>query len=323
MIDKKYLNCSNEELYKLSGNVTDIERYAINDGFGLRTTVFLKGCPLGCKWCSNPETQKFNQEMVFFEDKCIGCGMCKELCQYGALENSLLADRKICDTCFKKENAFKCTEKCYTKCRKIVGDAMAVREVVDIVKRDLPFYQLSGGGVTLSGGEPTAQPLFAYALLRTLCENWIDTAIETCGVGEKEDYENIAPYLKFVFMDFKSFDSEKHTKWVGSDNKKVKENIVLMDTLAGKYGFDFIIRTPVIPGFNDTDEDIKSIAEFVSENCKNYKGMELLPYHKLGRGKYTSLGREYELADVVVPSDERMMELNKILSDFGILIYKF
>lgn len=323
MIDKKYLSCSSEELYKLTSTISDIERYAINDGFGVRTTVFLKGCNLRCRWCSNPETQKFNKEMVFFQDNCIGCGACVELCPYGALKDGLLADRKICDECYKKEDGFKCIEKCYPKCRKVVGDGMTVREVTEIVKRDLPFYQLSGGGVTLSGGEPLAQPLFTYALLRMLCENWIDTAIETCGTGDKEDYETVAPYLKFVFMDFKSFDNNKHIKWTGAGNEKIKENIVLMDALAGKYGFEFIIRTPVIPSFNDTVEDIHNIAKFVSENCKNYKGMELLPYHKLGRGKYTSLGLKYELSDLTTPSDEKMMSFNSILSEYGIAIYKF
>lgn len=323
MIDEKYLDLSKDELYEIIGTTTDIERYAINDGLGLRTTVFLKGCSLKCSWCSNPETQKFNQEMVYFQDKCIGCGMCVKLCPYGALEDGLIADRRICDTCHKKADSFKCVEQCYPKCRKIAGDRMSVKEVVDIVKRDMPFYQLSGGGVTLSGGEPMAQPLYAYALLRALTENWIDTAIETCGAGEKEDYEIIAPYLKFAFMDLKSSDSKKHIEWTGADNKKIKENLELMDSLAGKYGFVLIIRTPVIPGFNDSDEAIKGISEFVSENLKNYKGMELLPYHKLGRGKYTSLGREYELSDLITPSDERMLELNKILDDYGINIYKF
>ncbi len=323
LIDNKYLNSSSEELNQVTGTISDIERYAINDGFGLRTTVFLKGCPLRCKWCSNPETQKFHQEMVFFQDKCIGCGACVRLCEYGALDNGLIADRSICDSCNKREKAFKCIEKCYPKCRKIVGDKMTVKEVVDIVKRDMPFYEMSGGGVTLSGGEPMSQPEYAYALLKSFCENWIDTAIETCGAGEKHDYELVAPYLKFVFMDLKSCDSSRHLEWTGSDNSRIKENIILMDTLAARYGYDLIIRTPVIPGFNDSEEEIGNIARFVSENLKNYKGMELLPYHKLGRGKYTSLGREYQLADAAVPSDARMLELNKILNEYNIHIYKF
>ena len=307
----------------MTGKVTDIERYAINDGFGLRTTVFLKGCPLRCKWCSNPETQEFYPEMVFFGDKCIDCGACKVLCLYGALENGLEAERSICKECYMRKEAFACVRKCYPKCRKVVGENKSVEDVLDVVKRDLPFYRRSGGGVTLSGGEPMAQPEFVLALLKAFSENWIDTAIETCGIGETQHYEKIAPWLDFAFIDLKHVESEKHKEWTGVGNEKIKKNIVRMDQLSGEFGFELIIRTPVIPGFNDTKEDTAKIAEFVSENCKHYKGMELLPYHKLGRGKYTCLGREYELEDFKIPSEQYMMELNGILERQGIPIYKF
>jgi len=305
------------------GTVTDIERYAINDGFGLRTTVFLKGCPLKCKWCSNPETQKFYQQMIYFQDKCIGCGACKEVCPYGAFTNGLEADREICEKCHDRIDAFKCVEECYPQCRKIAGDKMTVQEVVDIVKRDMPFYQLSGGGVTISGGEPLAQPQFTFELLKAFNENWIDTAIETCGVGAVEDYKLIAPFLKFAFMDLKCVDNRKHYEWTGADNELIKKNIICMDELSKKYGFQLIIRTPIIPGFNDSQEEVRGIAEFVANNCKNYIGMELLPYHKLGRGKYISLGRAYELAELATPTDEHMDKLIKILDEYKIPIYKF
>ncbi len=306
-----------------TGMVSNIERYAINDGYGLRTTVFLKGCPLRCKWCSNPETQKFNQEMVFFEDQCIDCGECVELCKYGALSNGLIADRSICDGCHERDDAFACTLKCYPKARKIDSDEMTVQEVYDVVKRDIQFYQLSGGGVTISGGEPLAQPDFLYSLLATFRKNYIHTAIETCGQGAKKDYERIAPYLDFAFMDFKSANSDKHKEWTGFDNDIILGNIKAMDKLSKEYGFGLIYRTPVIPGFNDTVEDIKSIGQFILDNCQNYKGVELLPYHRLGRGKYKSIGRTYELYDTVAPSDEHMETLNKTLYDMGIELYQF
>ncbi len=311
------------ELLNESGMISNIERYAINDGYGLRTTVFLKGCPLRCKWCSNPETQKTYQEMVFFGDKCIGCNECVRLCEYGALEHGLLADRSICERCHERENAFACTRKCYPQCRKIDGKVMTVKEVLDVVKRDLQFYQMSGGGVTLSGGEPLSQPEFTYSLLSSLRNNYINTAIETCGAGREEDFVKIAPYLNMAFMDLKSANKDKHLEWTGAGNDAILKNIKAMDRLSGEYGFDLIIRVPVIPGFNDTPEDIGAIGEFILNNCNNFKGMELLPYHKLGRGKYTSLGRSYELEGLAAPSDGKMKELNKILFDEGIKLYQF
>lgn len=323
MLNYTQKSSAESELLCQSGMIANIERYAINDGFGLRTTVFLKGCPLRCKWCSNPETQKFDREMVYFEDKCIGCGECVRLCEYGALKNGLIADRSICEQCHTRENAFICTTKCYPQCRKVDGSEMTVKEVLDIVKRDVQFYQLSGGGVTLSGGEPLAQPDFTYSLLRSLRDNYINTAIETCGQGAEKDYARIAPYLNLAFMDLKSANPDKHLEWTGAKNMVILNNIKAMDQLSKEYGFDLIIRTPVIPGFNDTVEDIANIGEFISKNCKNIKGMELLPYHRLGRGKYISLGRVYELEALAAPQNDTMSELNKVLFEQGIKLYQF
>ncbi len=323
MLNYTQKSAMDKELLQQSGMIANIERYAINDGFGLRTTVFLKGCPLRCIWCSNPETQNYYPEMVFFKDQCIGCGECVSLCEYGALKNGLIADRSICEQCHTREKPFICTTKCYPQCRKVDGNEMSVKEVLDVVKRDMQFYRLSGGGVTLSGGEPLAQPDFTYALLRLLQENYINTAIETCGQASQKDYIRIAPYLNFVFMDLKSANPDKHLEWTGATNSIILNNIIVMDQLSKDYGFDFIIRIPVIPGFNDTAEDISDMGKFVSTNCKNIKGMELLPYHKLGRGKYISLGREYKLEKLTVPTKETMDQLNKVLFDQGINLYQF
>lgn len=314
---------SNKETAGVTGRVTNIERYAINDGYGVRTTVFLKGCPLRCRWCCNPETQEFYPEMVFFKDKCIGCGACIANCPYGALKNSADPDREICRGCHHREQPFACVKECCPQCKKIVGEEQSVQEIVDVVKRDLPFYQRSGGGVTLSGGEPLAQPEFCYALLKSLCENWIDTAIETCGMGQTKDYERIAPYLKFVFMDLKSMNEEKHKQWTNGSSRLILKNLKVMDSLAGEYGFQLIVRTPVIPEFNDTTEDIRQIAAFLAGELGNLTGAELLPYHKLGRGKYISLGREYELEKLECPTEEQMEEYRKILAAYHIPVYEF
>lgn len=323
MIRDELLTSSFDALMMQEGIVANIERYAINDGSGVRTTVFTKGCYLKCRWCSNPETQLFSPEITFFPDKCILCKNCMKNCPYGAISEDLITDRTICKNCHNREDAFACTKKCYIGCRKVTGDRMTVQQVYDIVKRDVPFYEASGGGVTLSGGEPMAQPEFTYALLRVLTERWIHTGIETCGYAEKEDYEKVLPYLDVIFMDIKHMDSRKHLEWTGQKNEKILDNIQFVDEKVKEYGIQLFIRVPVIPGFNDEKNDIEEIAKFVSANCKNITGMELLPYHKLGRGKYYSLGREYLLEDVKTPSAEYMHELNTILAKYDIPIYKF
>lgn len=309
-------------LLESTGIVANIERYAINDGNGVRTTIFMKGCGLRCRWCCNPETQSFHPEMSFFPDKCIGCMNCVRQCTCGALKEDLTAKREICMDCFKRENAFSCTEKCYVNCRKVTGEKMSVGQVYDIVKRDIPFYESSGGGVTLSGGEPMAQPEFAYALIRTLTERWISMGMETCGYADSEDYEKVLPYLDTIFMDIKHIDPDKHREWTGQRNEKILENIKYVDKLAGVYDNKLFIRVPVIPGFNDRPEEISEIARFVS-GCGNVTGMELLPYHKLGRGKYYSLGRKYPLEDMIPPTAERMEELIAIVAGCDIPVYKF
>ncbi len=323
MISEGILRAGREELERVEGITTNIERYAINDGFGLRTTVFLKGCPLRCRWCSNPETQECYPEMSFFGDKCIHCGACMELCKHNAIPDDMIANREICRDCYKSEHPFGCTEQCYPRCRKVTGDKQTAKEVVDIVKRDMAFYELSGGGVTISGGEPLGQPAFTYALLKCFAESWIDTAIETCAHCAPEDIEAIAPYVKFVFVDLKHMDAAKHRLWTGQPNGQILENIKLLDRQAGKIGFDLLIRIPLIPGFNDTEGEIDAIARFMKENLKNVKGAELLPYHKLGRGKYISLGREYGLADMKAPEEGAMETFNRVLFGQGIEIYQF
>lgn len=323
MIQEALLKSNIDTLMEQQGIIANIERYAINDGNGVRTTVFTKGCYMKCRWCCNPETQLFPPEISFFSDKCIACKKCIESCQYGAIDENLNVDHEICEKCYSKKHAFACAKTCYVGCRKVTGNRMTVRQVYDIVKRDVPFYEASGGGVTLSGGEPMAQPEFTYALLRVLTERWIHTGIETCGYAEKEDYKKILPYLDIIFMDIKHMDSKKHLEWTGRENEKILENIRLVNNAVGQYGNKLFIRVPVIPGFNEDSETIEKIAKFVSQNCKNVTGMELLPYHKLGRGKYYSLGREYLLEEVVPPSAEHMHMLNKVLAQYGIPIYKF
>lgn len=305
------------------GIISNIERYALNDGLGVRTTVFLKGCPLRCRWCCNPETQSFNKELTFFKDECIGCGMCARTCLYGAVIDGPEPDWKICADCYRREKSFACVEKCYPGCRKISGENQTSEEVLSIVKRDMKFYLRSGGGVTISGGEPMAQPEFLLELLKKLKESWINTAIETCGMGKREDYEKILPYTDMVFYDLKCMDGKKHEEWTGGSNEQIKSNFLYISALAKKYDTEIIVRTPIIPGFNDAEEDIRDICEFVKKAGSGVSGMELLPYHKLGRGKYKSLGRTYQLEDLLPPDEDKMDMLNNIIVSNNIACLKF
>lgn len=305
------------------GIVSNIERYALNDGVGVRTTVFLKGCPLRCKWCCNPETQQFQKELMYFQDECIGCGLCIEDCPYGALKNSPVPKREICFECYKKADSFACVRRCYASCRKVSGEEQTAEDVVNIVKRDMQFYLRSGGGVTVSGGEPLAQPEFLLELLKKLKESWMNTAIETCGMGQAGDYEKILPYTDMIFYDLKCMDGNKHKEWTGKDNEQIKENLQQIACLTETYGTELVVRVPVIPEFNDSEEEIRAICEFVKQLGSRVSGMELLPYHKLGRGKYKSLGREYLLEKLQPPKEDKMEMLNNIVDSYKIVRFKF
>jgi len=302
----------------VSGIVTEIERYSIHDGPGIRTVVFLKGCPIRCRWCCNPETFTPHVEMGYFKDKCIPGCRCTQDCPYGAISgdpaNGMITNWVICQQkCYGKTETFPCTQHCYTQARKNIGTRMTVEEVLEEVEKDHQLYDRSEGGVTLTGGEVAYQPEFTLSLLSEFKMRWIDTAIETNGFGKPGFYQRIAPYLDFVFLDIKSASTHKNREWTGSSNQVVFKNAVILSELSQEFGFELVIRTPIVPGFNDCVEDIEEIASFVSTNLPCVSGMELLPYHKLGRGKYKSIGVEYQLPSMEPPSKEIMSELESVI----------
>ncbi|PLR77405.1 glycyl-radical enzyme activating protein [Bacillus sp. V3-13] len=327
MIKGDLLNASSKDLENVKGTLTEIERYAIHDGPGIRSVIFLKGCPLRCAWCCNPETQQSYIEMAFFEDKCIGCRRCVSNCTFNAItvvDREMIVDRSICrKNCFGKTEKFPCTLECYSGARKAIGESMTVLDAYKEVIRDISFYEESGGGVTISGGEPMFQADFVYSMLRYCKDHWIDTAMETCGAGKLEDYKLVAPYLDVLFIDLKNLDGDKYKEWTTHDNTQVLVNIQKLSELSQIYGFKIYIRTPVIPGFNDSEQNILDIGNFIKDKCKGVQGIELLPYHKLGRGKYKSIGREYKLKDLEPPTNEYMDKLNNILLDLGISVFQF
>ena len=256
----------------LSAMIFDIERNSYVDGPGIRTTVFLKGCPLSCVWCHNPESQSFEKQIMFYKSKCIGCGKCREVCP-----NNL----KSCDFCGR------CELYCPADARKICGKEYTTDEVLKEIVKDKPFYENSGGGVTLSGGEPLAQYDFSLELLKKAKENGIHTAIETCGYAEKSKILEIAKYVDLFLFDCKETDQELHKKYTGVDNKIILENLKALSDAGSK----IILRCPIIPGFNDRAEHFKGISE-IADKFSGIEHIEIEPFHPHGESKYSALGRK-------------------------------
>lgn len=301
-----------------SGIITEIERYSIHDGPGVRSVVFLKGCQLRCKWCCNPETFVPEIEMGYFKDLCINCGRCIKDCPYEAIkfdsELVLFTDRNICRKyCIGILDKFPCTEHCYTSARKEIGVRKTVNEIVKEVERDRKYYQQTGGGVTITGGEISFQSNFALTLINLLHNKWIDVGIETNGMGLPDFYERIFKFISFAFLDIKILKENDHLKWTNSSNRKILNTAILFSDLSKKYNVRIIVRVPIIPTVNDKGEIIESILEFLYKNAPNLREIEFLPYHKLGRSKYKSIGLEYEL-DGINPMDEEIMDDFETLS---------
>ena len=256
--------------------IFDIQRNSFVDGPGIRTTVFFKGCNLRCKWCHNPESQSFDKQMMFYKDKCTGCGKCREVCP-----NHL----QSCDFCGK------CELYCPADARKVCGREYTPAEVFAEVIKDKAFYDNSGGGVTFSGGECMLQLDFLCEILEKCKSAGIHTAVDTAGNVPWESFEKILPFTDLFLYDIKAFDAELHREGTGVSNELILENL---KNLSGRA--DIIVRIPVIGGYNDNDEEIRQIADFLKQ-IKIIKA-ELLPYHAMGEHKYTALGRNTESFNV-------------------------
>ncbi len=293
--------------------IFNIQKCSIHDGVGLRTIVFFKGCPLHCPWCANPESQSYKKQIMEFPRKCIGCGACVKACEVGAIhpqEDGLRIDRNACTNCFR------CTDVCFAEAKTTVGEEKTAQELFTEVNKDRYFYEIRGGGVTFSGGEPLTQPELLYETAKKCKQNRLHTTMETCGYGKFEDFEKALDYIDDMFIDIKHMDSAVHKELTGVGNEVILSNI---KAIAAR-GIPIIIRTPVIPGYNDTEENIRQTADFIKD-IPNINEYELLPYHNFGESKYSSLGIPYKLKDVEIPEDEEIQSLvraaNQILKPYG------
>ena len=271
-----------------TGIIFDIKRFSIHDGPGIRSTVFLKGCPLTCQWCHNPESQLFNAELLFRQERCLVCGSCIEVCPQRAIrydEGKIITDSEKCLV------HGKCVEVCYPGAREIIGREVTPGEVVDELVRDRTFYRESSGGVTFSGGEPLSQPDFLEDSLKLCKEQNLHTGLDTCGSAPWEELERQLPFLDLVLYDLKILDDDLHQQYTGVSNKIILENYQRLTQTKVKIN----IRRPVIPGVNDSAEEIQRLGEFLQEN-NGVSKIDLLPYHALSADKYSRLGREQSTA---------------------------
>ncbi|MEN6577612.1 MAG: glycyl-radical enzyme activating protein [Phycisphaerales bacterium] len=293
----------------ISGHVFDIRRYAIHDGPGIRTTVFFKGCPLRCRWCHNPESWKGGPELGFRRSRCVKCRHCMEICEHGAIsfsESGPVLDPDKCTLCGR------CVAECPTGAWEIIGRKASVAEVMDQLRKDIVFYDESGGGVTFSGGEPLMQADFLVALIDTCRAEGIHTAVDTTCYADREVVRRVAEVTDLFLCDVKHMNSELHRRFTGIPNDSVLENIRMLAE-ADKRIF---IRVPIIPGFNSDRTNITQTAQFV-QSLKTVRRVDILPYNRGGLEKAVRLNSGIDLMEAQAPDDGTMTEIAGILRGYG------
>lgn len=293
--------------YNLTGIVFDIQRFSLHDGPGIRTIVFLKGCPLACRWCSNPESQKLKPVVMFKKEDCLHCGRCIDACRISAIspDNIGRIDRERCTGCGE------CVNVCPAGALVLKGKQVSVQQVVRELKKDATTYRRSGGGITLSGGEPLVQYQFASELLKACKAQGWHTAIETTGVGSAEAVDTVIPYVDAVLLDIKHMDEQQHKTYTGITNEAVLKNAPRISRISPT-----VVRVPVIPGFNCSAGDIRAIAEF-SQTLTGVRTIHLLPYHSFGENKYGLMGMEYSLKNVKQLKPEDLEEYQAMVEAHG------
>ena len=295
-----------------TGLIFDVRRYAIHDGPGIRTTVFLKGCPMRCWWCHNPEGQGSEPELIFRKSRCNRCGICEQKCQRNAISlvtRSIRVERKNCIPCQT------CSSACPSDALSIVGKLMSAAEVIEEVEKDHSFYEESGGGVTFSGGEPLSQPDFLEGVLTECKKRIIHTTLDTCGFADEVVIDRIQEKVDLFLYDIKIMNDEKHKKYTGVSNQRILQNL----TKLADGGSEIVISCPIIPGINDDKKNIDETVKFIS-SLSNIRQVNLLPYHRAGIEKYKSLNRSYRLEKVQPPSDQKIKSMRDQIETLGICV---
>ena len=291
--------------------IFDIKRFAINDGPGIRVTIFLKGCLLSCDWCHNPESQSPIVQKMYSKSKCIGCGECVEACPENACEltpNGIITDPNACLLCGK------CAEVCPTKATEMSGEALSVEEIMDAIEKERVFFEQSGGGVTFSGGEPLMHSGFLIKLLDECGARNIHRVVDTSGFSKKETLLEVAKRTDHFLFDLKMMDDEKHQKYTGVSNRQILENLEALS----EAGASINIRIPLIKGVNDDDENIEQTAAFIAGLPGETKEINILPYHNIAAKKYEKLGGEYLENGMGEPAEERQQQIINKFKVFGL-----